>query len=190
MPKQKDYTLTQAEQKQIREAMKSKQAKVVKRATIVHSLHLGHRPDELAQVHDVSLPTIYACFNRFKEAGIEGLADKGRSGRPRKATVAYILLLEKTLDIDPKEQGYAFTMWTQSRLRTFLAQETGIELSRSVFQALMQELGYRYRRPKRDLGHEQDTALREQVKDALDELKKEPRHATSNYSLWTKPPSD
>lgn len=190
MPKQKEYTLNQTELKQIREAMRSKKAKVVKRATIVHSLHLGHRPDDLAQVHDVSLPTIYACFNRFKAEGQEGLADKGRSGRPRKATEAYIQLLEKTLDIDPQEQGYAFTMWTQSRLRTYLAQETGIELSRSVFQALMQELGYRYRRPKRDLGHEQDTALREQVKDALDELKKEPRHEQSSYSLWTKPPSD
>ena len=58
---------------------------------------------------------------------------------------------------------------------TYLAQETGIELSRSVFQDLMQRLGYRYRRPKRDLGHEQDPQLREQVKEALDELKKEPK---------------
>ena len=81
-------------------------------------------------------------------------------------------------------------MWTQARLRSYLAQETGIELSRSVFQDLMQRLGYRYRRPKRDLGHEQDADLREQVKDALDELKKEPRQVKSSYSLWMKQPSD
>lgn len=93
MPKQNDYTLTQTELEQIQAAMRSKTVKVVKRATIVHGLHLGHRPDELAQLHDVSLTTIYNHFNRFKAAGEEGLADKGRSGRPRKATPAYIQLL-------------------------------------------------------------------------------------------------
>jgi len=190
MPKQHDCSLKEDELKQVREAMKSPQAKVAKRATIVHGLHLGHRPDELAELHHVSLTTIYNHFNRFKAEGSKGLADKARSGRPAKATERYIKLLEETLDIEPKEQGYAFSIWTQARLRTYLAQETGIELSRSVFQDLMQRLGYRYRRPKRDLGHEQDPQLREQVKEALDELKKEPKQANSSYSLWTKVQSD
>jgi transposase len=190
MPKQNDYTLNQTELEQIQVAMRSRTAKVVKRATIVHGLHLGHCPDELAQLHDVSLTTIYNHVDRFKADDEAGLADKGRSGRPRKATAAYIQLLEETLDIDPKEQGYAFTMWTQSRLRSYLAQETGIDLGRSVFQELMQQLGYRYRRPKRDLGHEQDADLRDPVKDALEELKKEPKQEKSSYFLWMKPPSD
>ena len=54
----------------------------------------------------------------------------------------------------------------------------------------MQGLGYRYRRPKRDLGHTQDPDLREQVKAALDELKKEPKQGSLSYSLWTKRRSD
>jgi transposase len=190
MPKQHDYTLNEEELKQIRQAMKHLDARVAKRATIIHSLHLGYRPEEVAQMHEVSLTTVYNHFNRFKMAGIEGLPDKAKSGRPAKATPEYIDRLEKTLEIDPKEKGYAFTIWTQPRLRSYLAQETGIELSRSRFQALMQRLGYRYRRPKRDLGHKQDPDLREQVKEALDELKKEPKQGSSSYSLWTKRPSD
>lgn len=75
-------------------------------------------------------------------------------------------------------------------MRSYLAQETGITLSRSVFQELMQELGYRYRRPKRDLGHKQDADLRDQVKGALEELKKELQPEKSSYSLWMKPPLD
>lgn len=190
MPKQHDYTLNEDELKQVREAMKSPTAKVAKRATIVHGLHLGHRPDELAELHQVSLTTIYNHFNRFKAEGSGGLADRRRSGRPPKATEAYIRLLEATLDIEPQEQGYAFTMWTQARLRSYLAQETGIELSRSVFQKLMHSPGYRYRRPKRDLGHKRDADLREQVKAALEELKKEPKPEKLSYSLWTKVQSD
>lgn len=190
MPKQHDYTLNEEELKQVREAMKSQDAKVAKRASIVHGLHLGHRPDELAELYNVSLTTIYNQFNRLKAEGVKGLPDKARRGRPQKATKDYIKRLEETLDIDPKTHGYGFTIWTQARLRRYLAQATGIELSRSVFQELMQRLGYRYRRPKRDLGHEQDPEFRAEVKDALDALKKEPKPGNLSYSLWTKVPSD
>ena len=190
MPKQHDYTLKEEELKQVREAMKDSDTRVSKRASIVHGLHLGHHPDELSEMHNVSLTSVYNHFNRFKAEGRAGLPDKARSGRPPKATEEYIALLEQTLEIDPQEQGYAFTIWTQARLRKYLAQETGIEISRSVFQDLMQRLDYRYRRPKRDLGHKQDLELREQVKVALDELKKEPKQANLSYSLWTKPQSD
>jgi transposase len=190
MPKRHDYTLTEDELQQVREAMKDLDARISKRASIVHGLHRGHRPDELAEVYNVSLTTIYNHFNRFKAEGVKGLPDKARRGRPQKATGDYIKRLEATLDIDPQTQGYAFTIWTQARLRKYLAQETGIEMSRSVFQDLMQRLGYRYRRPKRDLGHAQDPDLREQVKAALDELKKEPKQGNLSYSLWMKPPSD
>ena len=190
MPKQNDYTLTDNELELIRRAMKHLDARVSKRATMIHGLHLGYAPQEVAQIHEVSLTTVYTHYNRFKTEGIAGLPDKSKSGRPPKATPEYIALLEKTLEIDPKEKGYAFTIWTQSRLRSYLAEETGIELSRSRFQVLMQRLGYRFRRPKRDLGHKQDPKLREQVKAALDEVKKVPRQAKSSYSLWTKQPLD
>jgi len=61
--------------------MRSQDAKVAKRASIIHGLHLGHRPDELAKLHHVSLTTIYNYFNRFKAEGSEGLGDKARNGR-------------------------------------------------------------------------------------------------------------
>jgi len=186
MPKQLDYTLTNDELKQVRQAMKELDARVSKRATIVYNLHLGYDPKQLAQMHDVSLASVYNYFNAFKEEATEGLADKPRSGRPQKATSDYIKLLEETLETDPQTLGYAFTMWTQPRLRSYLAQQTGIDLSERTLQDLMHRLGYRYRRPKTDLGHQQDLKLREQVKEALEELKKTPSQAILSYSLWTK----
>ena len=186
MPKQNDYTLNEEEQKQIQEAMNSPKWRIAKRATVLHSLHLGYSPEEIAQMQNLSLTTVYNHYNRFKTEGIEGLSDKAKSGRPPKANEEYIALLNQTLERDPYEMGYAFTIWTQARLRQFLAQETGINLSRSRFQDLMQRLGYRYRRPKYDLRHKQDADLREQVKAALDDLKKEPKQEKLTYSLWTK----
>jgi transposase len=166
--------------------MKHLDARVAKRATIVYNLHLGYRPEEVAQLHDVALASVYNHFQRFKRAGLVGLPDQAKSGRPSKATPAYIDQLEHTLATNPHELGYAFTLWTQARLRTFLAQATGIELSRSRFQDLMHRLGYRYRRPKRDLGYKQDPLLREQVQQALADLKKVPKPVILSYSLWTK----
>jgi len=186
MPKQNDYTLTNDELKQVRQAMKDLDARVSKRATIVYNLHLGYTPQQLSQMHDISLASVYNYFNLFKDEARVGLMDKPRSGHPQKSTPEYIKQLEETLETDPQTLGFMFTIWTQPRLRTYLAQQTGIDLSERTLQDLMQHLGYRYRRPKTDLGHEQDPELREQVKEALDELKKTPSQAISSYSLWTK----
>lgn len=186
MPKQLEFTLNEEELKHIQTGMKSLDARVAKRATIIYGLHLGHRPDELASLHGISQGSVYNYFKLFKAEGVSGLADKPKSGRPRKATTAYIALLEKTLTRDPKELGFAFTVWTQSRLRSYLVDQTGIRLSRARFHELMQDLGYVYRRPKHDVSHKQDPQLREQVTQALDELKKAPKQAISSYSLWTK----
>lgn len=79
MLKQNDYTLTKEELSGIREAMKSSDARVAKRATVVHSLHLGYAPEEVAQQHNVSSGTVYNHFKRFKAAGVAGLPNKLRS---------------------------------------------------------------------------------------------------------------
>ncbi|MDQ7025278.1 MAG: helix-turn-helix domain-containing protein [Anaerolineae bacterium] len=86
MPKQIDYTLNEDELKQVHHAMKASDSRVSKRATIVHSLHLGYAPQELAQMLNISLGSVYNQFKRFKVQGGAGLVDKPRSGRPFKAT--------------------------------------------------------------------------------------------------------
>jgi transposase len=175
MPKQLNYKLNDEQVEQVREAMKSPDTRVAKRATVMHSLHLGYRAEDVAQMQNMSVASVYRQVQRFQAEGIMGLADKPKSGRPRKATPEFVGLLEETLASDPKDKGYAFSVWTQARLRQYLAQQTGIRISRSRFQELLEQLGYVYRRPKRDLGQRQDPHLREQVKAALEELKKRRR---------------
>ena len=59
MPKQNDYTLTEAELKQVLEGMKHTNGRVAKRAIVVHSLHLGYAPEALAEMQAISLASIY-----------------------------------------------------------------------------------------------------------------------------------
>lgn len=186
MPKQNDYTLTEAELKQVLEAVKSPIARVAKRALVLHSLHLGYAPEEIARIQALSLATVYNHFNRFKAEGIVGLADKPKQGRPPKANESYRKRLIEVIETHPDDLNLGFAVWTLPSLQEYMRRETGIKISQNRLAEVLREEGYVYRRPKKDLGHKQDENLRQKVKEALEELKKAPQTKILGYSLWTK----
>ena len=163
-----------------------KRPEVRQRATVIRLLHLGHKPEIVAGQQMVSVPTIYNWYKLWREQGIEGLANKQKTGRKPKATDEYCLKLEALLAKDPSECGYRFAIWTSDRLRIHLEKETGILLSESRFRALLKKKGYRYRRPKHDLSHLQDAQAKKKAAKLLEEMKKRASETISNSSLWTK----
>ena len=181
------YHLKRKELAKIERAMRQdKRAEVRQRATAVRLLHLGHKPEAVAEQQMVSVPTIYNWHKLWRAQGIEGLANKPKTGRPSKATDAYCRKLEKLLEKEPAEYGYRFAIWTSDRLRAHLEKETGILLSESRFRALLKKRGYRYRRPKHDLSHLQDQKAKQKAEKLLDEMKKRASETISSSSLWTK----
>ncbi|HSG43330.1 MAG TPA: helix-turn-helix domain-containing protein [Anaerolineales bacterium] len=116
----------------------------------------------------------------------QALANRPRSGRPPKADEAYATKLVEVIAKEPKELGYDFMLWSVERLSAHLEKETGIQLSESRLRALIKRKGYRYRRPKRDLGHLQDQDAKQQAAELLEALKKRPSETISSSSLWTK----
>lgn len=188
MAKKGNYHLTDDELKEIEQAIRSdKRPEVRQRGIAIRLLHLGHKPVEVAEMQAVSQPTIYGWWKRFQTGGVEGLANRPRSGRPMKADEAYIAKLERVIEQEPAELGYDFSIWTIDRLREHLAKQTGIELSEPRMRALLKKQGYRYRRPKHDLGHLQDPAAKKAADELLNELKKRSTETISHSSLWTKP---
>src|SRR5512141_1614047 len=181
------YQLKPKELAKIERAMRQdKRSEVRQRATVMRLLHLGHKPEAVAEQQMVSVPTIYNWHKLWREQGIEGLANRPKTGRPSKATEAYCQKLEEMLEKEPADYGYRFAIWTADRLRAHLEKETGILLSESRFRALMKKKGYRYRRPKHDLSHLQDQLAKKQAEEVLEELKKRASETISNSSLWTK----
>ena len=189
MPKAQDYQLTKEELKLVEIAIKhDKRPEVVQRSISIRLLHLGHKPEEVAKMQAVSKPTIYGWFHRWQSGGIEALANQPKSGRPLKTDDAYSLALVEVIEKEPSEFGYNFTIWTVERLSAHMEKITGIVLSESRLRALIKRKGYRYRRPKHDLGHMQDKAAKFKAAEVLDELKKRSSETISNSSLWTKLP--
>jgi transposase len=189
MPKPRDYHLSEEELIVIETAIRhDKRPEVRQRCTAIRLLHLDHKPEQVAEMQAVSKPTIYGWIDRWRSGGVEGLANRPKSGRPLKADDAYSLALLEVIEKEPSELGYDFTIWTIDRLRAHLEKITSIDLSESRFRALLKRKGYRYRRPKQDLGHLQDKGAKAEAADRLEELKKRSSETISGSSLWTKRP--
>jgi len=169
-----------------RAVRQDKRSEVRQRATVIRLLHLGHKPEAVAEQQMVSVPTIYNWHRLWREQGIEGLVNKPKTGRASKATDEYCRKLEEVLEKDPSELGYRFAIWTSDRLRAHLEKKTGILLSEGRFRALLKKRGYRYRRPKHDLSHLQDKKAKKKAEKLLEEMKKRASETISNSSLWTK----
>lgn len=168
-----DFSLSNEQLETVEEAIKfDERPGVVKRAMALRLLQYGHGPEAVAEMLLVTASTIYQWHHRWVAEGLDGLVDRPKSGRPRKANEKYCELLAEALETDPGSFGYAFTVWTSDRLRAHLEQLTGISLSLGRFSILMAELGYVYRRPKRDLTAKQNQDAKQQAAELLDELKR------------------
>jgi putative transposase len=189
MPKNLTFQLTEESLREIVKAIKhDKRPEVRQRAMGLRLLHEGKAPKEVAELLSVSQPTVYDWHHRWQRQGVEGLANRPKSGRPLKANQEYVALLEQVVEQDPQEMGYAFSIWTTERLRLHLKAKTGTELKPTQFRALLKENDFVYRRPKHDLTNLQDAKARQAAEEWLQELKKAPKRVRSIYSLWTKAP--
>jgi len=130
MPKRIDFELNDTELSQIDQVIKtSESSRLVKRATGIRVLHLGYNADEVGRALSVSAPTVYSWFRRWKAEVLKGLENRPKSGRPAIADAAYLQVVEKTLEQDPGELGYDFTVWTIQRLNQHVSRVTGKRLS-------------------------------------------------------------
>jgi transposase len=187
MPKARDYHLTEQELEAVETAIRrDKRPEVRQRCTVIRLLHLGHKPEQIAEMQAISKPTIYGWYDRWCSGGVEGLANKPKSGRPLKTNDEYEAALLEVIEKEPSELGYDFTIWTIDRLRAHLEGKTGISLSESRFRIMLKRKGYRYRRPKYDMSHLQDKEAKAKADDLLEGMKKRSSETISSSSLWTK----
>ena len=189
MPKIINYTLTTEQLQQVETAIKNHpDLRVRQRAQMIRLLHLGHKPAEVGELLSVTGALVYMWHGRWRESGIDGLADKPKSGRPKAGGDEYRQMLAELIETDPQELGYGFNVWTVKRLIAHLEKETGVVVHKNTLLNMLAEQDFVFRRPKHDLGNLQDKETKENAKEILDELKKKRNEAKSNFSLWTKQP--
>jgi len=189
MPKQIKYTLTTKQLAIIEAAIKNDpDLRVRQRAQMIRLLHLGYKPQEVGELLSVTGALVYYWHARWRESGLDGLADKPRPGRPKVGGDEYRQKLAQLIETDPKAIGYGFNVWTIERLLAHMEKKTGILVHANTLRNMLNELDYVFRRPKHDLGNLQNKKAKATAEEILEGLKKKPLEERSNYSLWTKRP--
>lgn len=83
---------------------------------------------------------------RFNEAGLAGLDDEARPGRPAQHDQAVRGKLISLALQKPRSLGYPFELWTLVRLQTALKEREGIHLSDSTIWTWLDEEGLQWKR--------------------------------------------
>ena len=130
--------------------------RVRERLEMVKAAHLGYDLATIAAWSGRSEKTVRRWLRRFVAAGIAGLADAPRPGRPRQADAAYLALLEQTVETPPPDLGLPFDVWTSERLSAYLDEQTGVRISSGWLRALLARQRFACGRPKHTLDHLQD----------------------------------
>ena len=144
-------TLTTEEEAEIRRLAKSRKEpiRLVQRARVIEAvLDDPSLPASQAgeKVGFKGAPAGIRWVKRFNEAGLAGLMDCKRSGRPpTHSQETRSALLDLALQ-KPGNMGYPFALWTLERLQIAFKERHGVHLSDSTIWTWVEDEGFRWRK--------------------------------------------
>ena len=127
--------------------------RVRRRAQAVLLASEGRPLAEVARIFDTAARRVRVWRDRFLSEGRDGLQDRPRAGRPPKLAESDRAFLETALDQGPQAYGLPVTIWSMREMQALLKRERGVEVSIYTVHRVVHALGYRHRRPLRDLTH-------------------------------------
>jgi transposase len=115
------------------------------RMTAIAALLQGHKPEMVASIFFVERRTLQRWVARFNEAGIDGLINKPRAGRPRKISPEQSLQYERLIENPDKANE---THWTARKFHGYLRQELNQEIGYRSVVRWLSEKGFRLKVPQ------------------------------------------
>ena len=120
-------------------------ARLVERTKIIALAAQGARVPAIAQELRLHPRTVRLWLKRFNAAGLEGLKDAPRSGRPATYTPEQVGEVIAAALTNPQQLALPFGCWTLDRLEVYLNAEKGIPIKRSRIDELLIAEGLRWR---------------------------------------------
>ncbi len=177
--------LSQEQKQSLQQALReSEQPEIRERVLMLLLMNEGKTYEQIAGFIGCSQRTVaYWCVHGDPDK-IESLKDKRGIGNYRKATPEYVKILLETIEKEPSEFGYEFGRWTGERLGTYLAQQTGIELSGSQVRKILKQKKYVYLWAKYSLEDKQDPLKRSEFKQKLAEYLELAKIKPEQLQIW------
>ena len=177
--------LTQEQLKKLQTALRESEShKVRERILMLLLMNDGKTYREISKFIGCSERTVVKVCVHGDPDNLESLQDGRKQGNYRKATPAYIQLLIETIEKVPAELGYEFGRWTTARLATYLAGETGIQLSGEQVRRILNRKKYVYLWAKYSLEDKQDQQKREAFKEKLEEYLEVSKTLPQKLQVW------
>lgn len=120
-------------------------ARLVERARVVWLSAQGWRVPAIAAEAGCDEETARRWLRRFDAAGLDGLADAPRAGRPARYTPEEIGAVVAAALTDPQALGLPFGDWTYDRLAAYLNEQVGVAIRRSRVHEVLATEGLRWR---------------------------------------------
>lgn len=108
----------------------------------------GMTAPEISRIVRRNDQTVRNWIKRFNAEGIPGLYDAPRPGAPSIVTPAYCERLLVVVRQRPRSLDRPYSMWTLERLADFMAEETGIRVSKMTVRRILNRNGIVMSRPQ------------------------------------------
>src|SRR5712692_5740882 len=135
------------QQQKLQQLSRRAVGRVALRAQMVLLSYRGYGVPAIATIHACGQDVVRTWLHRFQRAGVAGLTDEPRSGRPLKDPLAKPIV-DAQASQSPRCSGHVQACWTVGLLAAFLAQRFHLILSASSVRRALHALDWRWARPR------------------------------------------
>jgi transposase len=121
--------------------------RVALRAQMVLLSARGYSVPQIAAIHNCGQDVVRLWLHRYEQAGVAGLDDAPRSGRPPKDPLAG-QIIDTQASQSPECSGHVQNCWTVALLTAYLASRFRLVLSRYSVRRYLHRMGWRWARPR------------------------------------------
>lgn len=146
--------------------------RIWKRAKSVLLYLKDREPDEISDLLDVGLKSVYRWLNQYDRKAVEGLYEGSHTGRPPLLTEAQRAKLEDILDSGPVAYGLTTGIWTCPTVGHIIEEEFGIHYHHDHVRKILHQMGFSVQRPAKTLALAKPELQQKWVRETYPTLKK------------------
>jgi len=146
--------------------------RIWKRAKSVLMYLKNKKPDEISDLLDVGLKSVYRWLDQYDRQEVEGLYEGHHTGRPPLLTKAQLARLEDILDSGPVAYGLTTGIWTSPTVRHIIEEEFEIHYHHDHVRKILHQMGFSVQRPAKQLALAEPELQQKWVKKTYPTLKK------------------
>lgn len=151
---------TDDERRVLQRLARTEVGRVSERMRMVLLSGRGYPVPQIAAIFECDEATVRTWLGRFEADGVDGLRDRPRSGRPRKADAGAREAIRRALEQPPTAAGYLAGFWTVAMLTLHLATTLGAAVSVTTVRRAVHALDFRWRRPRHELRRDPEAAAK------------------------------